>query len=128
MADRRQLIRDAFAALADGDARGFEALFDADAEWLGVAGAGGDGTTGRCANRAKIVSRLQKHIENGRRFTPEDFIEDGNNVAVGLSIASPEWPAPVKVYKVFGFEDPTDLVVRLTDCADESDARQLLAI
>jgi ketosteroid isomerase-like protein len=128
MADRRQLIRDAFAALAGGDARGFESLFDTDAEWLGVPGAGGDGTTGHCANRAKIVGRLRRHIENGRRFAPEDFAEEGNHVAVGLTIASPEWPAPVKVYKVFTFDESTDLVVRLTDCADASDARQLLAV
>jgi ketosteroid isomerase-like protein len=128
MADRRQLIRDAFAALAEGDLQAFEGLFDADAEWLGVPGAGGDGTTGRCANRAKIVARLDKHVENGRCFTPEDFIEEGDHVAVRLTIASPEWPAPVKVYKVFTFAESTDVVVRLTDCADESDARQLLAI
>jgi ketosteroid isomerase-like protein len=128
MADCRQLIRDAFAALADGDARGFESLFDADAEWLGVPGAGGDGTTGHCANRAKIIGRLQKHIANGRRFIPEDFVEEGNQVAVGLTIASPEWPAPVTVHKVFTFRDSDDVVVRLTDCADEADARRLLAI
>lgn len=128
MADRQQLIRDAFHALAAGDAKGFESLFAADAEWVGVPEAGGDGTTGHCANSAKIVGRLQQHIENGRRFTPEDFLEEGDRVAVGLQIVSPGWPAPTKVYKVFTFAGSGDLVVRLTDCADEAQAEQLLAV
>lgn len=45
MTEREQRLRDAFAALDDGDLGPFEALFRPDAQWLGVPGRGWNGET-----------------------------------------------------------------------------------
>jgi len=75
-----------------------------------------------------FVAVNAEQAEDWNGASGQEFIEQRDRIAVGLTIASPEWPAPVKVFKVFAFDDSTDLVVRLTDCADESDARQRLAV
>src|ERR1035437_6037330 len=117
MSDRQRLIREAFSA---GDLRPFAALFDAEAKWVGVPGGGFEGETAVCANRSTIVGRLGAHHEKGRRFTPEEFIEEGDRVAVGVTIVNPEWSGPVNVYKVFTFRAGENVVVRMNDCIDES--------
>ena len=45
MSDRTQLLERAFAALNDGDASVFRALFAEEAQWLGVPGSGFRGET-----------------------------------------------------------------------------------
>jgi hypothetical protein len=50
----------------------------------------------------------------------------GDRVAVELTLLSPEWSAPVTMFRVFTFEPGEDTVVRLNDCIDESYALQIL--
>lgn len=45
MAERSELLRDAFAALDGGDVGRFRDLFREDAQWLGVPGRGWEGET-----------------------------------------------------------------------------------
>jgi ketosteroid isomerase-like protein len=45
MTERGGRLEQAFAALADGDVRVFEALFAPDGQWLGVPGSGFEGAT-----------------------------------------------------------------------------------
>jgi ketosteroid isomerase-like protein len=124
---RAQLIQAAFDAFAAGDLTPLEALFDPDAEWVGIPGGGWEGGTSECAGRSTIVDRFKHHYSNGRRFTAEEFIERGDRVAVGVTIHNPTWSSPVKVFKVFTFKPDENVVVRLNDCIDESYARQALA-
>jgi hypothetical protein len=127
MSDRKELIRAAFAALDVGDVGPFKALCDRDAKWIGVPQRGEVDETPACPNRAAIVDRLGRHHANGRRFRLGKLIEDGDRVAVELTILAPEWSGPVSVFKVFTFEPGGDVVVRMNDCIDESYALQVLA-
>jgi hypothetical protein len=127
MSDREGLIRNAFAALDVGDVGPFKALFDPDAKWIGVPQRGEVDETPTCPNRVAIVDLLGRHHANGRRFLLGKLIEDGDRVAVELTILAPEWSAPVSVFKVFTFERGEDVVVRMNDCIDESYALQVLA-
>jgi ketosteroid isomerase-like protein len=45
VSDRVERLRQAFAALAEGDVDGLRDLFAEDAQWLGVPGRGIDGGT-----------------------------------------------------------------------------------
>jgi ketosteroid isomerase-like protein len=126
MSDRERLIREAFAALADGDLGPFERLFDPEAKWVGIPGGGHDGGTAACTNRVAIVDRLRRHHANGRRFAAEKVIEEGDRVAVAVAITNPGWSSPVTIFKVFTFREGADVVVRLNDCLDESYALQVL--
>jgi len=124
MADRGEMIRRAFAAYEDGDMALLEGLFDPEARWLGVP-SGGD--TPECPDRSAIVDVLRRHRDHGRRFELGDVIEEGDRVAVAVTVLNPEWSGPVQAYKVFTFRSGENVVVRMNDCIDESYARQLLA-
>jgi ketosteroid isomerase-like protein len=127
MSDRKELIRKAFTALDLGEIGPFKALFDPDAKWIGVPRRGDADETPTCPNRAAIVDLLERHQANGRRFRLGKLIEDGERVAVELTILAPEWSGPVSLFKVFTFRPGEDVVVRMNDCIDESYALQVLA-
>ena len=127
MADRTGLIRQAFASLDRGDSGPLSALFAADATWVGVPQRGEVDETPSCSNRAAIVEVLEHHHANGRRFEFGRAIEDGDRIAVEVTILAPEWSGPVQMFKVFSFALGRDVVVRLNDCIDESYALQVLA-
>ena len=127
MADRMQLIRDAFAAYSTGDLQAFESLFDPAAKWVGVPGGGENGEPQVCSDRSMIVARFRQHHENGRSFELGEMIEREDRVAVAITIINPQWSGPVSVYKVFTFRPGENVVVRMNDCVDESYARQVLA-
>jgi ketosteroid isomerase-like protein len=124
MADRKQLIRDAFAAYDAGDSEPLRALFAPDAEWIGI-------PTGEeraaCQDRGEIVGRLERHRTHGRRFELGRMLEERDRVAVEVAIADPSWSDRVQTFKVFAFAPGEDVVVRLNDCLDESYALQVLA-
>ena len=124
---RKELIRKAFTALDVGDVVPFRALFDPDAKWIGVPQRGEVDETPTCPNRAAIVDLLERQHANGRRFRLGKLIEDGDRVAVELTILAPEWSGPVSVFKVFTLEPGEDVVMRMNDCIDESYALQVLA-
>jgi len=127
MADRAQLIRQAFVAFDTGDLSRLRTLFDANAKWIGVPHRGDEDETPSCANRAAIVDVLERHHANGRRFQLGKAIEEGDRVAVEMTILAPEWSGPVQMFKVFTFAPDGDVVMRLNDCIDESYALQVLA-
>jgi hypothetical protein len=127
MADRQLLIREVFAAYNQGDFEPLRALFDSDARWLGVPQGRAAEDTASCGDRSEIVSLLGRHYASGRRFRLGEMIEQGDRIAVEITIASPEWSGPVSVYKVFSFRPGDDIVIRLNDCIDESYALQVLA-
>jgi ketosteroid isomerase-like protein len=127
VAERVELIRQAFAALDTGDLEPLKALFDSDGKWIGVPQRGEEDETPSCPNRAAIVDRLEHHHAAGRRFQLGKAIEDRDRVAVEVTILAPEWSGPVQVFKVFTFAPDKDVVVRLNDCIDESYALQVLA-
>lgn len=124
MADRKQLIRDAFAALESGDLEPLRALFAPEAQWAGIPHGA---ETGLCASRDEIAGLLERHRASGRRFALGRMIEDRDRVAVEVSVTSPEWSGAVETFKVFAFRPGEDVVVRLNDCIDESYALQVLA-
>jgi hypothetical protein len=74
-----------------------------------------------------VVDLLRDHFRQGRRFAVGRFIEQGDRVAVAVSVTDPQWSEAVDVYKVFTFRSDEDVVVRLNDCLDESYAVQVLA-
>lgn len=125
MADRKQLIRDAFAGLAARDVEPIRDLFTADARWVGVPS--GETEIAMCPNRAAIIDVLQRHLESGRGFVLGGLIEGGDRVAAEVTVSDPSWSGPVTIFKVFTFGSGEDKVVRLNDCIDESYARQVLA-
>ncbi len=106
---------------------GTKAFFDPDAKWIGIPKRGEVDETPTCPNRAAIVDLLERHHANGRRFRLGRLIEDGDRVAVELTIFVPEWSGPACMFKVFTFEPGEDVVVRMNDCIDESYALQVLA-
>lgn len=68
-----------------------------------------------------MVDLLAQHHESGRRYEPNEFVESGARVAVGLEISDERWQGETaQVYKVFGFRDGE--AVLLQDCADRDDA------
>jgi ketosteroid isomerase-like protein len=127
VSERQRLIRDAFAAYAEGDFEPLEALFDPDARWLGVPQGREAAETPACHDRREIVGLLARHFENERRFELGDMIEQGERVAVEITVVNPDWSGPVSVFKVFTFRPGENVVVRLNDCIDESYALQVLA-
>jgi ketosteroid isomerase-like protein len=127
MANREELVRQAFGALDAGDIAPFRQLFDPNAKWIGVPQRGEEDETPTCPNRAAIVDRLEQQHANGRRFRLGKLIEDGDRVAVEVTVLVPEWSGPVRLFKVFTFAPGDDVVVRLNDCIDESYALQVLA-
>lgn len=98
MADRQQLIRNAFASYAEGDLEALRALFDPQARWLGVPQGRSAEQTACCPDRAAIVGLLAQHYENGRRFSLGEMIEQGDRVAVEFSVANPAWSGPVTLF------------------------------
>jgi len=124
MGDRQDRVRRAFAALDDGNVSPFEELLAPDAEWVAVP-QGVIAETPICPSRAAIVERLERVHRKGRRFQLGKMIEAGDRVAVEVTLLSPEWSAPVTLYRVFAF-GRDDVVVRLNDCIDESYALQVL--
>jgi ketosteroid isomerase-like protein len=115
MVDRQQLIREAFVAYGQGDLEPLRVLFDPDARWLGIPRGRAVENTPSCHDRTEIVSLLGRHYANRRRFTIGEMIEEGDRVAVEITIANPEWSHPVSVYKVFTFRPGDDIVIRLND-------------
>jgi ketosteroid isomerase-like protein len=127
MADRQALVRQAFAALDDGDIEPFRALFDPAAIWVGIPQRGETDETPACPNRAAIIDRLERNHAKGRRFAFGKLIESRDRIAVEVTVHAPEWSGPVTLYRVFTFAAGSDIVVRLNDCIDESYALQVLA-
>lgn len=125
MADRQELVRQAFVALDRGDVQPFTELLDRNAQWVAIP-QGDPAGTPRCSNRAAIIDRLKRLHRNGRRFQLGKLIEAGDRVAVEVSVLSPGWSGPVTLYRVFTFEPDEDTVTRLNDCIDESYALQIL--
>jgi ketosteroid isomerase-like protein len=126
MNDRKTLVRRAFAALNDGEIKPFSDLLHPDAKWVAIPQGGDVADTPTCANRTAIVDRLKRLHRNGRRFQPGKLIEAGDRIAVEVILTSPEWSAPVTMFRVFTFEPGGETVVRLNDCIDESYALQIL--
>ena len=127
VAQRTELVRQAFRALDAGDIEPFRELFDADAKWIGVPQRGEEDETPTCPNRAAIVDRLEQHHASGRRFRLGKLIAGGDRVAVEITVLVPEWSGLVTLFKVVTFGPRADTVVRLNDCIDESYALQVLA-
>ncbi len=125
MPERQQLVQEAFAALEKGEFEPFKKLLDRDAKWVAVPQGENVAETPTCMNRAAILNRLKRIQENGRRFRVGKVIEEGDRVAVEVTVLSPEWSDSVTLYRVFTF-DPSGSVVRLNDCIDESYALQVL--
>jgi ketosteroid isomerase-like protein len=127
MVDRKELVRRAFMSLDGGDIEAFTDLFDSDAKWVAIPHSGEEGETPTCNDRAAIVGRLEQLHRGGRRFQVGKLIEEGDRVAVEITVLTPEWSGPVTLFKVFTFGPDGDVVVRLNDCIDESYALQVLA-
>jgi SnoaL-like protein len=127
MSDHQQLVRGAFAALDGGDLEPFRELLDPDAKWVAIPQGPDIAETPTCATRDAIVDRLKRLHGSGRRFHVGKAIEAGDRVAVEVTVLSPEWSAPVTLFRVFTFGSESDAVVRLNDCIDESYALQVLA-
>jgi ketosteroid isomerase-like protein len=123
MAQRQQLIRDAFAAFEAGDSEPLRSLFAPEAQWAGIPRGA---ESGLCGSRGEIVDLLERHRANGRRFALGRMIEQRDRVAVEVAVTSPEWSGAVETFKVFAFRPGDGLVVRLNDCIDESYALQVL--
>jgi ketosteroid isomerase-like protein len=87
--DRKELVRQAFTALDGDDLAPFQDLFDPDAKWIGVPQRGEKDETPTCTNRAAIVDQLERHHKNGRRFQLGNLIEDGDRVAVEVTVLVP---------------------------------------
>ena len=126
MTDRKDLVRQAFAALDGGEIEPFRQLLDPDAKWVAIPQGEDVAETPTCPSRAAILDRLERLHRNGRRFQLGRLIEAGERVAVELTLLSPEWSGPVTMFRVFTFESGGDTVVRLNDCIDESYAFQIL--
>ncbi|HEY3185117.1 MAG TPA: nuclear transport factor 2 family protein [Gaiellaceae bacterium] len=127
MTDRKELLRQGFVGLDGGDLAPLRDLFDPDAKWIGIPRSGDESETPTCPNRTAIVDLLERHHTNGRRFELGKMIEDGDRIAVEVTVLAPEWSGPVTLYKVFSFRPHENVVVRLNDCIDESYALQVLA-
>lgn len=74
-----------------------------------------------------MVDLLAQHHRHGRRFEPNEFIEQGPRVAVGLNVSDPRWDGTAQVFKVFTFGEPGDAAVLLQDCTGRDDALAYLA-
>jgi ketosteroid isomerase-like protein len=127
MVDRKELVRGAFVSLESGDVEAFMDLFDPHAKWVAIPHSGEEGETPTCYDRAAIVRRLEQLHKRGRRFQVGKLIEEGDRVAVEITVLTPEWSGPVTLFKVFTSGPHGDVVVRLNDCIDESYALQVLA-
>jgi hypothetical protein len=127
LTDRKDLVQQAFAAFDGGELEPFRELLDPNAKWVAIPQGEDVAETPTCPSRAAIIDRLKRLHRNGRRFQLGRLIEVGDRVAVELTLLSPEWSAPVTMFRVFTFEPGEDTVVRLNDCIDESYALQILA-
>jgi len=127
VADRQELIRQAFTALDRGDIAPFKDLLDPDATWVAIPHGGEEGETPACTSRAAILDRLERLGRSGRRFQLGKLIEDRDRIAVEVTVLAPEWSGPVTLFRVFTFATGGNAVVRLNDCLDESYALQVLA-
>ncbi len=125
MPERQQLVREAFAALDQGELEPFKELLDPDAKWVAIPQGEEVSETPTCVDRDAILDRLKRVRENGRRFRFGRMIEGGDRVAVEITVLSPESSDSLTLYRVFTF-DTSDAVVRLNDCIDESYALQVL--
>lgn len=74
-----------------------------------------------------MVDLLAQHHQEGRRFEPAEFIEEGARVAVRLSIVNPHWDGKGESFKVFTFSESGDHAVLLQDCTGRDDALAYLA-
>jgi hypothetical protein len=74
-----------------------------------------------------VVDLLEQHHQEGGRYEPTEFIEEGTRVAVAMTVSNPNWhgEAAHDVFKVFTFEG--EHAVLLQDCADRADALAHLA-
>jgi hypothetical protein len=76
-----------------------------------------------------VVDLLAQHHESGRRYAPNEFVEAGDRVAVGLEIGDARWQGETaQVYKVFGFRDDDGAAILLQDCVDREDALAYLTL
>jgi len=64
------------------------------------------------------VHLLLQHVANGRRFLVRDYVENGNQVAVTLTLSGPPIPGSVDVTKTFMFRTGTNVVVQMNDGVD----------
>ncbi len=126
MRDRQELVRQAFAALDNGNVAPFRELLDPHAKWVAIPQGGDVAETPICTNRAAIIDRLESLHTKGRRFQLGKLIEAGDRVAAEVTLLAPEWAGPVTLFRVFAFEPGKNAVVRLNDCIDESYALQVL--
>ncbi|HZS31667.1 MAG TPA: hypothetical protein VFA37_10450 [Gaiellaceae bacterium] len=70
-----------------------------------------------------MVDLLEQHHESGRRYEPNELVEAGSRVAVGLEITDSRWSGEsAQVYKVFSFREDGAEAVLLEDCVDRDDA------
>jgi hypothetical protein len=74
-----------------------------------------------------VVDLLAQHHDQGRRFDPTEFIEEGPRVAVAMNVTGPRWDGNAEVFKVFTFREPGDAAVLLQDCTGRDDALAYLA-
>lgn len=126
MPERRELVSRAFVALNEGDVEPFRELLVAEADWVAIPQGDAAADTPRCIGRGAIVDRLMRAHRGGRRFSLGKVLEADDRLAAEVTVHSPEWSAPVTVYRVFTFRPNADVVVRLNDCIDESYALQVL--
>lgn len=68
-----------------------------------------------------MVDLLDQHHREGRRFEPTEFIEEGQRIAVRLTVSEPGSAAATGVFKVFTF-GPGEEAVLLQDCTGRDDA------
>jgi hypothetical protein len=73
------------------------------------------------------VNLLEQHHAQGRRFQPQEYIEEGPRVAVRLAVTDAAWDGAGETFKVFTFRPGGDDAVLLQDCIDRDDALRLLA-
>jgi len=69
-----------------------------------------------------VVDLLRQHRLSGRRFEPQEFVEGGRRVAVGIAVTDPHWSGTAEVYKVFTFAEGDEEIVLLEDMPDRDAA------
>jgi hypothetical protein len=75
-----------------------------------------------------VVDLLAQHHQQGRRFEPTDFIEEGSRVAVRIAVTDALLDGKGEVFKVFTFGEPGSKAVLLQDCIDRDDAVAKLSV
>jgi hypothetical protein len=75
-----------------------------------------------------VVDLLKQRHEDGRRFAPTEFIEEGPRIAVGLTVSDARWAGETaEVFKVFTFREADDQAVLLQDTAGREHALEMLS-